>query len=55
MKGMSMNMDMTEKDLLEALQRACSIAEYLSNWDKSPQKEWYYEAKKSIAKMKNDS
>lgn len=42
---------MSEKDMLAALKKACAIAEYLANWDKSPQQEWYYAAKRSIKKM----
>ena len=39
-----------EQQMLKALEKACALAEYLSNWDKSPQKEWYYAAKQSIEK-----
>ena len=44
-------MDQAKKDMYEALSKACAAAEYLSNWDKSPQKEWYYAAKESLKKM----
>lgn len=41
----------TDKDIYVALHRACAIAENLSNWDKSPQREWYYVAKAAIKKF----
>lgn len=37
-----------EAAMIAHLKAACDIAEYLSNWDKSPQKEWYYSAKNHI-------
>jgi hypothetical protein len=40
------------KDMLGALEIACETAEYLANWDKSPQSKWYYAAKAAIEKAR---